>query len=49
MASYDDEPGFELDELDEPLVDEDAPEDWREADLLRETSLDEDDEISGDY
>jgi hypothetical protein len=45
MASYDDE----LDELDEPFVDEDAPDDWREDDLLRETSLDEDEEISGDY
>jgi hypothetical protein len=48
MASYDDEPGLELDELDEPTIDEDAAEDWREADLLR-TSLDEDEEISGDY
>lgn len=45
MASYSEESY----ELDEPILGEDALEDWREADLLRETALDEDDEISGDY
>ncbi|MGZ4386703.1 MAG: hypothetical protein ACXVZO_07215 [Gaiellaceae bacterium] len=48
MASYSEE-SHELDELDEPILDEDALEDWQEADLLRETALDEDEEISGDY
>ncbi|MGZ4383895.1 MAG: hypothetical protein ACXVZP_07945 [Gaiellaceae bacterium] len=45
MASHSEESH----ELDEPILDEDALEDWQEADLLRETALDEDEEISGDY
>jgi hypothetical protein len=45
MASYDDEAGYEPGE---PFLDEDAPEDRLEEDLLSETSLD-DEEIAGDY